>query len=232
MPRICPLSSLQTLYPPPHTHSGTHGPGDGSAPGMPPPCLQLLPAQLGPPAHLSGPQGPGHQLPRAPSPSLMTRALPSPGGPLSAASVGPRDTLPNRCSHNCREAAQPWPLVHPPLQNAGVGECAFTWGRAVAREELAQRCPSEWPVPGPRPTGLPPRMLPVPAWKGPGQSHPFEGSIQLLPRGESPESVPARPSLVHSFIQQALTVCAVCVGGGLDGRGPGSQGASSVGEDR
>lgn len=69
MPALSPVLRQTPCTHPPHTHAGTHGPGAGSAPGMPPPCLQLLPAQLlSPPAHLSGPQVPGTSCPEPPAP--------------------------------------------------------------------------------------------------------------------------------------------------------------------
>ena len=125
---------------------------------------------------------------------------------------GPRDTHPDRCSHTCRGDSPAGPLVHrPPRQKAGGGGVANYVGRQVARE-VWPSLQQSWPVPTPAPHDSHLHMLPVPAWKGPGQSHPFEKSTQNLPRESSPGGVPARPSLADSFVQQALTVHCVCRG--------------------
>lgn len=89
--RIVPCPTPDPLYPPP-THTRGHTQARGricprDAPTLPPVVASPAAEPPGPPV---GPTGPGHQLPGAPSPSLMTRALPrARAGPLSAASVGP-----------------------------------------------------------------------------------------------------------------------------------------------
>ena len=211
MPALSPVLRQTPCTHPPHTRRHTQARGricPRDAPTLPPVVASPAAEPPGPPV---GPTGPGHQLPGAPSPSLMTRALPRPqAGPLSAASLGPCDTLPNRCSHNCWGDSPAWPLVHPPRRMRGLGG-GRPCGKAGGPRGLAL-CPVEWPVPAPAPQDSHLHMLPVPAWKGPGQSHLFEKSTQNLPRESFPGGVPARPSLAHSFVQQALTVHCVCRG--------------------
>lgn len=206
----CPLSYARPPVPTP-THTLRHTRAGGricprDAPTLPPVVASPAAEPPGPPV---GPTGPGHQLPGAPSPSLMTRALPQPRAARSQlpawAPVTPSPTgVPTTAGRQPGLAARP-----PALQNAGVGG-GKPRGKAGGPRGLAQ-CPSEWPVPGPAPQDSHPACSPFQPGRGQGSPTPLKSPSSFSP-GRVPWRCP-RQALTGSFIHSTSSHCALCVSG-------------------
>ena len=124
------------------------------------------------------------------------------------------------------ETAWPGRSSTRPVECGGRGVADHV-GRQVAREGWPSVQQSGQSLPQPHRTPIS-TCSPLQPGRGWGSPTPLKSPPRISPGRVSRAVSPPGPHwLIHSF--NKLSLCTVCVGGGLDGRGPGSQGVSSVG---